>query len=566
MKKTITWQLGRIIVFVIFISLGITSISNYLVSYEHTYEAAGIEAVGCANITTGLINPNDLEDIMGGNERKLRELQESLNWTTDHKQIFESQYVLHLDGTILAADKNLQDQGFKSGDDFYIDKEALEIIKETRHPYYSEIYEYGGMKRITGYAPIFKDHDPNKEIIALNAIDFNAKIVSERTWDSVKGSFILGLLPMAIACIITIWLIRRKTKPISILIHAAKKMADGDLSDEDIQIKNKDEIGDLSATLILMKNNIRELIHQVHTGSKQVAASSDELTASAEQTNFATEQITGTMHQMAANVDKQVQSVEDTSLTITEISNGVQQIAVNAENVTLTAVEASDKATEGVQAIKTAVQQMNSINGTVNDLARVVSGLGDRSKEIGQIIGAITSIAEQTNLLALNAAIEAARAGEHGSGFAVVADEVRKLAEQSARSAQEISQLISITQHDTNKAVESMEFVTKEVIAGMEVVNNAGNSFVHIQESVNEVTNQIQEVSSAVQQMAAGAEQAVQSMKFITELADTAASSTQSVSTATEEQLAAMHEIASAAKYLTKMADDLQALIRRFTI
>lgn len=209
---------------------------------------------------------------------------------------------------------------------------------------------------------------------------------------------------------------------------------------------------------------------------------------------------------------------------------------------------------------------MNSINGTVNDLAGVVSGLGDRSKEIGQIIGAITSIAEQTNLLALNAVIEAARAGEHGSGFAVVADEVRKLAEQSVRSAQEISQLISITQHDTNKAVESMEFVTKEVISGMEVVNNAGNSFVHIQESVNEVTIQIQEVSSAVQQMAAGAEQAVQSMKFITELADTAASCTQSVSTATEEQLAAMHEIASAAKYLTKMADDLQALIRRFTI
>lgn len=349
MKNTITWQLGRIIIFVIFISMIITSVSNYLVSYEHTYEAAGIEAVGCANITTGLINPNDLEDIIKGDRRKIGELQETLNWTTDHKQIFESQYVLHLDGTILAADKNLQDQGFKAGDDFYIDKEALEIIKETRHPYYSEIYEYGGMKRITGYAPIFKDHDPNKEIIALNAIDFNAKIVSERTWDSVKGSFILGLLP--------IWLIRRKTKPISILIHAAKKMADGDLSDEDIQIKNKDEIGDLSATLILMKNNIRELIHQVHTGSKQVAASSDELTASAEQTNFATKQITATMHLMAANVDKQVQSVEDTSLTITEISNGVQQIAVNAENVTLTAVEASDKATEGVQAIKTAVPQ-----------------------------------------------------------------------------------------------------------------------------------------------------------------------------------------------------------------
>ncbi|WP_242691148.1 HAMP domain-containing protein [Cytobacillus praedii] len=77
-------------------------------------------------------------------------------------------------------------------------------------------------------------------------------------------------------------LIRRKTKPISILIQTAKKIADGDLTDEDIQIKNKDEIGDLSSTLSLMKNNLRELIQQVHTGSNQVAASSNELTASAE--------------------------------------------------------------------------------------------------------------------------------------------------------------------------------------------------------------------------------------------------------------------------------------------
>ena len=120
------------------------------------------------------------------------------------------------------------------------------MIQETKHPQYSTIYEFGGMKRITGYAPIYKDHDPNKEIIALNAIDFNAKIVSERTWDTVKDSLILGLLPMLIACIITIWLIRRKTRPITRLIDYAKKISQGDLTVENIETKNKDEIDDIS--------------------------------------------------------------------------------------------------------------------------------------------------------------------------------------------------------------------------------------------------------------------------------------------------------------------------------
>lgn len=566
MKNSITWQLGRIIVFVILFSMVITSISNFWVSYEKTYEAAGIEAVGCANITTGLINPSDIMDILNGEEAKLAELQNSLNWTTDHKQIFESQYILSLEGKVLAADSNLQQQGFKAGDQFYIDKEVVKMMQETRHPHYSEIYEFGGMKRLTGYAPIFKDHDPNKEIIALNAIDFNAKIVTERTWDTVKDSFLLGLLPMMLACLVTIWMIRRKTRPITTLIDYSKHIAEGNLSTENIYVKNKDEIGDLADTLNVMKENLRELIQQVHSSSALVAASSEQLTASAEQTNFATEQIVATMHELAVGVEKQVQTVEGTSQIVNNMSTGVHKIANRAGNATIIAVEASKKALDGGKEINIAVQQMNSINKTVSDLEEVIKGLGERSREIGQIVGVIKGIADQTNLLALNAAIEAARAGENGRGFSVVADEVRKLAEQSSQSAEEISELISATQKETNDAVYTMESATKEVVEGIGIVNTAGNSFEDIRESVDNVTTQIQEVSSAVQQMANGANQIVQSIQFISDMADNSASSTQNVSLSTEEQMASMEEITSSANHLSKMAEELQMLIGKFQI
>lgn len=138
---------------------------------------------------------------------------------------------------------------------------------------------------------------------------------------------------------------------------------------------------------------------------------------------------------------------------------------------------------------------MSQIDGTVTSSARVVAKLGERSKEIGQIVDTISGIAGQTNLLALNAAIEAARAGEQGRGFAEVADEVWKLAEQSQETAKKIETLIGDIQADTDTAVMAMNSGTLEVKTGAEVVNTAGAAFRGIAELINEVSSQVQGIS-----------------------------------------------------------------------
>ncbi|WP_251552271.1 methyl-accepting chemotaxis protein [Neobacillus muris] len=400
-----------------------------------------------------------------------------------------------------------------------------------------------------------------QSILDSGTKETNTEVTSVKTW-----VIILGILAIVIGGIVSNVIRRMVSKPIVKLADMVEKIAAGDLTVENIQIKNRDEIGHLAKSFNEMAANLRDLIQQVRVNAEQVASSSEELSASAEETSAASVQIGITMQHVAEGVTKQVKSVEETSHTINEMSIGVQQIADNSLSVSNSAVNASDKAAEGSKMIERAIEQMNAINETFIGLSKKIEGLGERSGQIGNVVSVITNIADQTNLLALNASIEAARAGDHGRGFAVVANEVRKLAEQSAHNAEQISKFISTMQKETRESIQSMEAATNEVSSGIEVVNTAGTSFEDIKEAVTIVKYQIQEVSAAVQEMAGSSEQMVQTIQSIKEVAASAASGTQEVAAASQQQASAMQQVTESATYLSSMAEELQKHINRFKL
>lgn len=437
------------------------------------------------------------------------------------------------------------------------------MIAETKNGVVEFKWINPGEKAARDKIAVLKYFEPWDWIISVGSYteEFNgeANSIKYQLYILLAAEFVLGF--------VVAWFFgSRLIGPLQTIGHVMQQLGQGNLHNRLEFTERRDEYGRLAKHFNQALESLSLLIRKVADTSLQVASSSEQLTASAEQTGKATEQIAFTIQEMAVGSEKQVQSVEESVETVNDMSTGIQQISSTAQNVSGSAIHASNIASSGNEGIQTAIQQMNSINQTVNGLSEVVKGLGDRSQEISKIVEVITDIANQTNLLALNAAIEAARAGEHGRGFAVVADEVRKLAEQSAQSAQQISQLIASIQEETDKAVQSMGKATKEVVSGIGVVNVAGDSFEQIQKSVEEVAAQIQDVSAGIQHMAASADLVVKSIHTIAEVAETSAAGTQNVSAAAEEQLASMEEISASASALAKMAEELQTLVGQFKI
>ncbi|SDM45685.1 methyl-accepting chemotaxis protein [Fictibacillus solisalsi] len=356
-------------------------------------------------------------------------------------------------------------------------------------------------------------------------------------------------------------------RPIGVLHQNMKEIAEGkgDLT-KSVKLGRKDELGQLSDTFDQFTASLRTMIMQISETTSEVAASSQQLTASAEQNSHAASQVTLSIQQIASNTEVQTEKSTETSQMMEQTVSQLEVISENAILARDLTSAASEQADEGQVHVNRTHDQMKDIVDSVDTAQQGIEELNAQSESIGEIVTIITEIANQTNLLALNASIEAARAGESGKGFAVVASEVRKLAEQSGKSAQSISDLVKKIQEGTHNSSESVKMVRNNVFAGLTVVKETEKQFQNIQSSTKEVNQQIMGITGSIAQLAKGSERLSSSSEIIAAGARESSGSVQSIAAATEEQLASMEEIAASAHSLSFMAEELQKMISKFKI
>ncbi|BCQ72104.1 methyl-accepting chemotaxis protein [Pseudomonas protegens] len=355
------------------------------------------------------------------------------------------------------------------------------------------------------------------------------------TW-SVGIRLVIGsLLAMLLAVGATVWLLRSKLAPLSDLVRQAQALGGGDLSAR-LNVASHDEIGQLARSFNQMGEALSTMVEHIRRSAAEVNGRAQVLSGLSSGAYEGMEQQSGEITSMAGAVEE----FSATSLNIADNMGSTQRLA--QENAQQTHI--------GRTSMQEASSSLEQIAGALNSTATVINTLGQRSQEIGGIVGVITAIADQTNLLALNAAIEAARAGEQGRGFAVVADEVRNLASRTREATDEISQMINSIQQETGHAIQTMEQGNRLMQEGLSRNADVASALALIDEQSRSAGEQFAAITTATQEQSS--------------TATVLSSNLQSIAQANSEQREVVSNLAVTARELETLAADLRQEVDRF--
>lgn len=310
---------------------------------------------------------------------------------------------------------------------------------------------------------------------------------SKQIKTTIFTTLIVTAIIVVILIVISLLLVNSIVRSLNNITNRLKSIANegGDLTQR-LEVNGNDELGMLS-------NAFNLFVEKIHTLVKRTAETTHSVNTSAVGSQNLSTTITSSVNNQRVQTDMVARAMNAMSTSAQDVSNNASEAADAANAAHLSCNSAKTVVTNGVQSVKSLVDEIEKASGVINNLRGDVS-------QIATVLDVIRGIAEQTNLLALNAAIEAARAGEQGRGFAVVADEVRTLASRTQASTQEIQEMIERLQQGSEEAVNVMAS-SKSV--GEETVEHSvstGLSLDEIAQSVSNINNMNAQIANAARE------------------------------------------------------------------
>lgn len=390
--------------------------------------------------------------------------------------------------------------------------------------------------------------------------------VVQNTSNSKMITVIVSIFVILLGIFIATYTANLIARPINAVADRMKSLATGDLSNEPLHIKEKDEIGSLMMSANDLNERLKATIHSITDAAETVAKSSNELVFVSTEVKENTSQVTSTMEELAAGTEKQASAAADLTESMQTFTNSIELTTEESLQLQRSSQSVQQLTLSGRSLMEQSTDQMATINRLMMDSVQKVEGLNEQSAEISNLVSVIDAISSQTNLLALNAAIEAARAGEAGKGFAVVADEVRKLAEQVQHSVSDISSIVARIQGETQNVTKSLQTGYEEVVKGSAQIAETGTTFNHISDAVDTMLQSIDTISSNLSTVLTQSGQIGLSTDEIASISQQSAAGVQQTTATTIQVGDTMEQVVAHANRLSTLADELDQNVRQFKL
>lgn len=399
-------------------------------------------------------------------------------------------------------------------------------------------------------------------------IGFNVAPVNNAVVSSVMNIVIIKLITIGLLIFVLIKSARDIIHNVKVIQKDMEEMAEGDFSTDltDEMMNRKDEFGEIANADMRMKESIRGILENVSQRAELLAAHSEELTATANQSVVSANELTTVIEEIANSSSTQAHDVENGATAVQELDRVMQVNDQNMNRLNKSTDEVNSLKDEGLELIRDLVDKTEETRQSIQEISEVITETNTSADNIVKALEMIKNISDQTNLLALNASIEAARAGEAGAGFAVVAEEIRKLAEDSSNFTGEIEHIVKDLTSKTETAVDTMELVDTNIDSQGDSVKRTDLKFQGISGAVEEIHGAITKVNGSNEDLEQQKERLAGLIENLAAVAEENAAGSEEASASVEEQNSVMAEISNASEELAETAEILNNAVSVFKI